>query len=276
MEKRLLSGEGMNHATLELHAIADSLYEAETKRIPIEPLSDKHNLSLDAAYQVQMMNAARCLKQGKKLVGYKIGLTSLEAQKHFNLTHPDFGHLFDTMVIDGDSELDLNELISPKIEGEIAFVLGRDLQGPGITVAEAIRSVDSVMGAFEIIDSRIRDWKIKASDTIADNGSSARVVLTGKPTSLKHLDLPHVGMALSKNGEVTLTACGAAVMGNPLNALVFLANELGNHGRSLLAGEVILSGSLGGMIAMKPNENYTAEFLKLGRVDIRTKGEAAC
>lgn len=263
----------MNLNPNELHKMADELHVAETTREPIEPLTERFHLDLDAAYQVQMMNAARSLKQGNRLVGYKIGLTSLEAQKHFGITHPDFGHLFHTMVLDQDAEFDVSTLIQPKIEAEVAFILGRDLKGPGVTIAEAARAVDSVMGAFEIIDSRIKDWRIKAADTIADNGSSSRFVLAGTPVRLTELDLPHVGMALSKNGEVSLTASGAAVMGNPLNALVFLANELGEHGRPLMAGEVILSGSLGGMLPMRPGEFYTAEFLKLGRVGLRTKGE---
>ena len=175
------------------------------------------------------------------------------------------------MAVMDEGEISTSDLIQPKIEGEIAFVLGRDLKGPGITVVDAIGAVDYAVAALEIIDSRIKDWKITAVDTISDNGSSARFVLGGIKRPLAGLNLPHLGMCLSKNGEVALTAAGAAVMGNPLNALVFLANELGSQGELLKAGQVVLSGSLGGMIAVRPREFYSCEIASLGRVSVRAE-----
>lgn len=255
--------------------IATELREAERTRTPISPLSDRYpDLNVESAYGIQLANAMTQMKHGQRLIGYKVGLTSREAQKHFGVFEPDFGHLFDSMVVAEEGEVDLTKLIQPKIEGEIAFILSRDLKGPGVTVVDVIEAIDCVLPALEIIDSRIKDWKIKASDTIADNGSSALCVLGGKKTKLSDLNLPFLGMALYANGHVMATGAGAAVLGNPLNAVVFLANELGKNDRSLMAGELILSGSVSGMIRMKPKDSYECEFHKLGRVAIRTEGEA--
>ena len=257
----------MGLGTPILQEIAEKLDRAEATLVPIEPPSENYpGMEMRDAYQIQWINASRAVRAQRLLLGYKVGLTSLEAQKHFKVFEPDYGHLFDHMVISEEKPIDLSRLIQPKIEGEIAFVLGKDLKGPGISVAEAMRAIDHVTASFEIIDSRIRDWKISALDTIADNGSSALYMLSGKKNKLDNLDLPHLGMALCRNNEVQVTACGAAVMGNPLNAVVFLANQLALHDRGLLAGEVILSGSLGGMIPMKEGEHYSLEIQGLGRV----------
>lgn len=258
---------GLSNTTL--HEVADKLHRAEKERVPIESLSGEYKLSLEDAYSVQQINAGRAVRDGRRLVGYKIGLTSREAQKHFKVFEPDYGHLFDSFGILDGGKIELSTLIQPKIEGEIAFVLGRDLKGPGVTAVDAIQSIDCVMGAFEIIDSRIKDWKITAADTIADNGSSALFVLSAKKCSLRDLDLVHIGMALSRNGDVIITGAGGAVMGNPLNAVVFLANELGKQGQHLRAGEIILSGSLGGMLPIRPGDAFTCEFANLGRVSVR-------
>lgn len=253
-----------------LTSAAAALWDAEKSRTPIAPLTETYPGFGEAeAYAVQDLVAKHHLNQGAKLVGYKVGLTSKEAQKHFGVFEPDYGHLFDTMVVSDDGEMRASELIQAKIEGEIAFVMGRDLSGPGVTVVEAMRAVDFVTASLEIVDSRIRDWKIRAADTIADNGSSSRFVLSGKKTRLEEVDLPYCGMALWKNGEVELTAAGSAVMGNPLHAVVFLANLLGRHGRKLEAGQIVLSGSLGGMVKVQPGEWYRCEILKLGKCQVR-------
>jgi len=260
----------VNLSTQELHSIAEELHEAERRRVPVESLTARFpTFDEESAYMVQNMNAARGTREGKRLVGYKVGLTSREAQRHFKVFKPDFGHLFDSMAVLEESQIAPDTLIQPKIEGEIAFLLGRDLQGPGITVADAARAVDGVMVCLEIIDSRIRDWKIAAPDTIADNGSSALFVLSGSPRLLSGLDLTTTGMAFSCNGEVMVTGAASAVMGNPLSALVFLANELGKHQKGLLAGEVVLSGSPAGMLPARAENYYSCEMLGLGRVAVR-------
>ncbi len=260
----------------QLHEIAGKLADAEANKRPIPSLSSTYpDLTLKDAYQIQWFNAARTLASGRRLVGYKIGLTSREAQKHFQVFEPDYGHLFDSMCLNEGTQFDLTQLIQAKIEGEIAFVLGRDLQGPGVTIADVIRAVDFVTASLEIIDSRIENWKISSKDTIADNGSSARFVLSSKRCSLGNLDLASLGMALSCNGEVRMTGAGGAVLGNPLLSIVFLANELGKSGKALVVGETILSGALSGMLNMRPGESYRCEIAQLGDVGIRVKGGAA-
>ena len=261
--------------TTLLNRMADSLERAEANRSPIEAISMMYpQMDLKDAYQIQWIGASRAVRAQRRLLGYKIGLTSRAAQKHFQVFEPDYGHLFDHMELPVNAETPFNRLIQPMIEGEIAFVLGRDLKGPGIGVAEAIRAVDFATAAFEIIDSRIKDWKITARDTIADNGSSALYMLSGTRRSIEGLDLAHLGMALWKNGEVVQSAAGAAVMDNPINALVFLANHLASHDRGLLAGQVVLSGSLSGMIKMNRGEQYELEIKQLGRLSTYCQGEA--
>ncbi len=255
-----------------LHTIAEELATAERTAKPSKPISERFpEVGVEDAYDVQRINANRHIAQGRYLVGYKVGLTSRSAQKHFNVFEPDFGHLFGDMAWRDEGEEDLTPLIQPRIEAEIAFVLGRDLHGPGITAAQAFQAVDAVVGAMEIIDSRLADWKIKAADTIADNGSSARYVLGSRFVSPRDLNLTDIGMSLSKNGEVWQTGAGSAVMGSPWNALVFLANTLGERGTDLKAGQIVLSGALAGVLPMKGGDHFTAEFLKLGRVSVRAR-----
>ncbi len=256
---------------------SDSLYEAEKSRTPVKPLtSTKTDLSLEEAYQIQNFNAQRAMKQGRKLIGYKVGLTSKVVQQKFGVDEPDFGHLFHDMLLLNDTEVDLSQLIQPKIEGEVAFVMGKDLSTSGVTPTEVIRAVDYVTCSFEIVDSRIENWKIKGADTIADNGSSSRFVLSPKKTLLSDLDFSHVGMALSKNGVVEVTGSASAVMGNPIHAVAFVANELGRFGKTIHAGDVILSGSLSGMLEMKDSDFFSCEMWRLGTVNVtcRNKGES--
>lgn len=255
--------------------LANRLHEAETSRQPVPPLSQEYpDMNLDDAYAIQNLNAVRSISHGDRLIGYKIGLTSREAQKHFKVYKPDYGHLFDRMVVLEDTEIALNTLIQPRIEGEIAFVLGRDMRGPGMTLVDALHAIDYATVAMEIIDSRIQNWKITATDTIADNGSSSLFVLGGKRTSISDLDFTTLGMNLSRNGEILVTGSGAAVMGNPLSAVVFLANELSRQNKGLLAGEVVLSGSLAGMLPMTAGDVFSCEIRKLGRTSIRCVQEA--
>lgn len=260
----------MSLSTSQIHAVAGELLEAEKSRRPVPPLVARYEgFSIDDAYQVQCHNANQSLMQGKRLVGYKIGLTSRAAQTHFGVTHPDFGHLFASMAIADEGVVPLAQLIQPKIEGEIALVLGKDLKGPEVTVVDAMDAVEYALTAMEIIDSRIENWKISAADTIADNGSSALFVLGENKVALKGLNLAELGMAFSHNGEVLFTGSGAAVMGNPLNALVFLANELGKQDRGLRAGEVILSGALSGMASLKAGDFFSCEIGRLGSCSVR-------
>jgi len=250
--------------------IADALDSAERERSPIEALATLYpGITEEDAYAVQNINAQRAVKNGKRLVGYKLGLTSREAQRQFNVFQPDFGHLFDSMAVLDDGVIQLSSLIQPKIEGEIAFVLGRDLKGPGVTIIDVLGAIDYATAALEIVDSRIKEWRITAEDTIADNGSSSRFVLCGVKRRIEGIDFSGLGMALYQNGEVKVTGAGAAVMGNPLAAVVFLANELSKFDRTLRAGEVILSGALSSMLTVAYGDFFSCEIASLGKVRVR-------
>jgi 2-oxopent-4-enoate/cis-2-oxohex-4-enoate hydratase len=253
-----------------VHAqIADALWHAELTRTPCDAPSVAHpGLSLEDAYAVQ----ALVLKHRRELhrqVGWKVGVTSAPVQKWLNIDHPDFGGLFsDMQVLDGGVAR-LDRLIAPKAEGEIAFVLKKLLKGPGLGHAEAIAAIDFILPAIEIIDSRVRDWKIKAVDTIADNGSSAMFVLGCRPISLAQIDMKLIGVAMRANGEVVSTGAGAACMGNPINALVWLANELGRQGRCIEAGQVVLSGALSEVYAPHAGDHVEVVLGSVGRVEVR-------
>ncbi|MGG1659115.1 2-keto-4-pentenoate hydratase [Brevibacillus sp. NRS-1366] len=249
--------------------IANQLLYAEQMTVPIQPLTTTYSeISVTDAYQIQIAQINAKVEKGAKIVGKKIGLTSEAMQQMFHVTTPDYGHLLDSMMhVDGDT-LSLDGFIEPKLESEIGFVLKKDLHGPGVSVADVIEATAYVVPAFEVIDSRIRDWKIKFEDTVADNGSSARAILGGKPTHLLNLDLHHIGMVVTRNGQQIVTAAGAAVMGNPLQAVAWLANVLGEYGISLKAGEVILSGALTVAVPIRSGDTFTAEFAHIGSVSV--------
>lgn len=254
---------------MDYERIAKALLEAEKSGVPIEPLTKQNPyLTADDAYQIQLAQVALKVKKGAKVVGKKIGLTSAVMQEMFQVNEPDYGHLLDNMMhVDGDV-LSLDSFIEPKLESEIAFVLKQDLRGPGITAADVAAATDYVVPAFELIDSRIVDWNIKFADTVADNGSSARAILGGQPTPLTAVDLAHIGMNVWKNGKQIDTAAGAAVMGNPLHAVVWLANALGNFGLSLYAGEIVLSGALAKAVPVQAGDVFAASFAHIGSVSV--------
>jgi len=254
----------------EISKIADMLYEAEVKRLPIDPITDVYpSITVDDAYRIQLVNIERKVTKGEKVVGRKIGLTSKVMQKLFNVYEPDYGHLTNTMYVSDGGSISLSTLIQPKIEAEIAFILKEDLRGPGLTVVDVLRATEGVVPALEIIDSRIKNWRIKIQDTVADNASAARFVLGSRITKLEDLDLRLGGMVFEVNDEVVATAAGASVMGNPVLAVLWLANKLSEYGTYLRAGEVVLSGSLVSAVDVKPGDFVRATFDKLGTVSIR-------
>jgi len=249
--------------------VALKLIEAEINRTPIDPLTSTYKgLSVRDAYQVQLEGVKIKLERGKKIVGKKIGLTSKAMQDLFGVREPDYGHLLDDMLVLPGQACKRDELIQPKVEGEIAFVLKETLKGPGVTVCDVLRSTEFVIPALEIVDSRIRDWKIKLEDTIADNGSSARFVLGSKAVSVKNLDLRLIGMVFEKNGRIVGTGAGAAVWGHPASAVAWLANKLAEFGIALEAGEIILSGAITAALDADKGDVFTAHFYELGSVSI--------
>ena len=253
-----------------IKALAEMLLAAEKKRKPIPPLTESDpGITVDEAYRVQLRVMDIKKSSGQIVVGKKIGITSLAMQAMLGVKEPDYGHILDGMVVMEGEKIPMGDLIQPRIEGELAFVLKEDLKGPGITMTDVIRCSEGVIPALEIIDSRIADSKIKLPDTVADNASSARIVLGGKITPLPGLDLRTVGMILEKNGEVSATAAGAAVLGNPPQAVAWLANKLAFYGIPLRKGEVILSGSLTAAIPVGSADFIRADFGPLGDVKIK-------
>jgi 2-oxopent-4-enoate/cis-2-oxohex-4-enoate hydratase len=193
----------------------------------------------------------------------------LTVQNMLGVHQPDFGCLFSDMAVASGSTIDLASLIQPKIEGEIAFVLKEDLRGPGLTAADVLRATQGVMACFEIVDSRIADWKIGIADTVADNASSAMFVLGDRLVDAGCIELALCGMVMERNGEIVVTGAGAAALGSPVNAVVWLANMLGELDVPLLKGEVILSGALGPMVTVAAGEHYRLTIGGLGSCSVR-------
>jgi len=248
---------------------AATLLDAYASRVPVAPLTATYpDMSVKDAYAIQLAQVSAWTKNGKRVKGHKVGLTSAAMQRQLGVDQPDFGHLLDDMFLPAGVTADITRFLQPRAEPEIAFVLKTPLSGPGVTVAEAIAAVDFVLPALEIIDSRIADWKITLADTIADNASSGAVVLGTRPVSATTLDLALTGCLLHRNGRLIDTGAGGAVLGSPVNALVLLANMLGEHGGSLAAGHVILPGSVCASIPFAPGDTVSATFDQIGSVTI--------
>lgn len=249
---------------------ADLLLTAYGTRQPVEPIVDKFpDVTLDDAYEIQRLQIGRRLAAGARVKGHKVGLTSAVMQRQMGVDQPDFGHLLDDMFHLEHLPIPTHQYLQPRVEPEVAFVLKRDLRGPGVTAAEAIAAVDFVLPSLELIDSRIRDWKISIRDTIADNASSGGVILGSTPSPLGAVDLRLSGCVLYRNGEVVGTGAGGAVLGSPLTSLVWLANTLGARGVGLEAGHVVLPGSITASIPVAPGDCFTATFAGLGSVTAR-------
>ena len=255
--------------------IADRLWEAQKTGQPCAPPSrDYPLLDVTSAYAVQHRIIERRKTVGlndapARRVGRKIGLTSFAIQDWLGVSEPDFGVLLDDMVVLDGAEANTSHLLQPRVEAEVAFVLGGDIRGPGVTAADVVRATDHVVPALEIIDSRIADWKITYEDTIADNASSGLFVLGNGPRKLIDTDLRCAGMALRKNGAVVSTGAGAACLGHPVNAVVWLANKLAEFGQGLRSGEIVLSGALGPVTDVEAGDWVRADIAHLGSVSVR-------
>jgi 2-keto-4-pentenoate hydratase len=246
---------------------ADLLGAAYATGTPIDPLVERYpDMDLDDSYAIQVLQLTRRLEAGARLVGHKVGLTSEAMRRQMGVDQPDFGYLLDGMFHLESLPIPMAGFLQPRMEPEVAFVLGRPLRGPGVTVAEAVRAVDFVLPALEIIDSRIRDWRIGILDTVADNASSGGVVLGGRPVPLDALDLRTSGCLLHCNGELVASGVGAAVLGSPLSSLVWLANTLGARGAGLEAGHVVLPGSITASVRVVAGDTFSATFAGIGSV----------
>ena len=258
----------MNLSMIEHYG--NELHDAWLKRQSVEPLTSREpGITLDDAYQVQLRMIGHRLQAGETVVGKKIGITSQAVMDMLGVDQPDFGHVLSGMVLKEGEPVDTAKLIAPRAESEVAFVLARDLCGPGVTAADVLRATDCVMPCFEIVDSRIRDWKIKIQDTVADNASCGVLTLGGARRSPRGLDLALAGIVLKKNGAVVSTSSGASVQGSPLNAVAWLANTLGRLGITLKAGEMILSGSQSPLVPVVPGDSLDCQVNGLGGASVR-------
>lgn len=255
--------------TTKIANFANQLQEAEALNRATDPLTSVDpNLTAEEAYLIQLENIKRKVDQGQKIVGKKIGLTSLAMQKLLGVDEPDYGHLLDYMVVENGGSISMKKVLQPRVEAEIAFILKKELKGPNVTALDVILATDYIVPALEIVDSRIKDWKIKLADTIADNASSGYFLLGGKPEKIENVDLEIIGMSLTKNGELVNTGVGAAALGNPANCVAWLANRLADFDISLRPGEIILSGALSRAADAQAGDVFTARFAHLGHVTV--------
>lgn len=255
---------------LSITALGDELFDALCTCRTVPPLTQRHpDITIEDAYGIQQRLNARRLAAGERIIGKKIGVTSQAVMNMLGVNQPDFGLLTDAMLYNEGEAIPAARLIQPKAEGEIAFVLKRDLQGPGVTAADVLAATEGVMACFEIVDSRIHDWKIKIQDTVADNASCGVLVLGDRLVDPRRVDLQTCGMVLEKNGEIVVTGAGAATMGSPLTAVAWLANTLGRRGVSLKAGEVILSGALGAMVPVQRGDSLRVSIGGIGGCSVR-------
>ena len=253
----------------------DELYDAWRARRPVAPLREREpGITIEDAYHIQQRMLARRLEKGEKVVGKKIGVTSAAVMNLLGVRQPDFGYMLDGMIYNEGEAVPMDSLIQPKAEGEIAFLMKKDLMGPGVGVSDVLAATEGVMTCFEIVDSRIRDWKIKIQDTVSDNASCGVFVLGDRLVDPRKVDLATCGMVLEKNGTLFSTGVGAAVQGSPANAVAWLANTLGELGIPFLAGEIILSGSQSALVPVTDGDELVCTVGGLGSCRVKFSGRS--
>lgn len=239
-------------------------WETAEPTLPIRELLDDGDVK--AAYAVQEINTKQWLGTGRVLSGRKIGLTSVAVQKQLGVDQPDYGMLFADMEVQDGEEIVWSRLQQPKVEAEVAFVVGKPLDDGSITMARLMAAIDWALPAIEIVGSRVKDWDIRITDTIADNASSSLYVLGQKPKRVKAFDPRLCGMVMFRDNQPVSVGAGAACMGSPLNATLWLAKVMRDAGRPLMPGDVVLSGALGPMVAVQPGDVFEAHINGLGSV----------
>jgi 2-keto-4-pentenoate hydratase len=244
--------------------------QAEQSRIPLPPLSQEYpTLTPAQAYAIQSAWLDLKLAKGARIIGRKIGLTSRAMQELLGVDQPDYGFLLDSMVVASGSTLSRADFLLPRIEPEIAFWLAKDLKGPGITVDAVLAATRGVSPALELVDSRIAKWQIKLPDTIADNASSARVIVSEQIVPLDGPDLAAEAVTLTRNGVEVGSGNGAAVLGHPAEAVAWLANKLAEYGIAIAAGQLVLPGAMCAAATVSAGETYRAVFTTIGEVSVR-------
>jgi 2-keto-4-pentenoate hydratase len=241
----------------------------------VEPLRDLIEAAdVDGAYEVQRLNIEHWVAAGRRIVGRKVGLTAERVQQQLGVDQPDFGVLFEDMRIEDGGVIDFGRLLQPRIEAEIALVLARDLDDPECSAETVAAATDHAVAALEIVDSRVADWRITIADTVADNASSGLFVLSVERRLLEEVDLIGCGMTMSIDGVVVSTGTGAACLGSPLNSAAWLARVLASRGDPLRAGDIVLTGALGPMVALPAGARVEARIDGFGTVSVSTNGAA--
>ncbi len=257
----------MNDA--QVAQVGNQLFDALQQRSTIQPLTETYpDISIDDAYRISLHLLQRRLAVGERVIGKKIGVTSEAVMSMLGVRQPDFGFMTDAMRHDGDMPIS-RLLIQPRAEGELAFLLKRDLLGPGVTNADVLAATDAVVPCFEVVDSRIDNWRIKIQDTVADNASCGLFTINeNAAVDPNNIDLTRCEMVVSKNGSVISTGKGDAAMGNPVNCVTWLANTLGQYGIGLSAGDVILSGSLVPLEPVSAGDVMTVRIAGIGECSV--------
>lgn len=253
----------------DLQAFADELLEAARTGVPVAPLRDRlEGMDLEDAYGIQHLQEQAHVAAGRKVVGRKIGLTSLAMQRQLGVDSPDFGFMLEDTVVGDDASFSPGAFISPKVEPEFAFVLASELTGPGVSVEQAAAAIGEVRPAIEIIDSRVADWDIRLVDTVADNASYGAVAVGATPLDVAVADLKDVTCVLRADGQEHASGTGADVMGDPVAPLAWLANVLGEQGVSLPAGLIVIPGSFTAAMPVVSGQTATADFGPLGSLSV--------
>lgn len=248
-----------------LSKIANELFEANKTGIPIEPISKRYsNLNIDDAYSIQLLNIDRIVSNGEQITGKKIGLTSLAMQQSLGVNQPDFGFLYKSMEI-LNNKVPAKSVMQPRVEGELAFMLKQTIYGD-VTIQQVLDATEFVVPAIEIVGTRIKDWKLTIIDTIADNASCGMYLLGNERIHPAKTDLKKIPMTLSQNGEVINSGYGSAVLGDPANAVAWLAKQMWNYGVKLNKGDIVLSGAFTAAISASSGDSFTCDYGDFGTV----------
>ncbi len=253
----------------DIAPIAERLLSAVRNRTATEPLTNTWpDLTIDEALTVQDAVVYARVDSGAKVVGAKLGLTSVAKQRQMKVDQPLFGWLTDDMQIDVGQSVECGRFIQPRCEPEIAFLINRDLEGPDVTAAHVLAATEAVFGAIDVLDSRFTGYAFTFNDVVADNASSAAFTLGGTYIDPKGIDLRLTGCVFEKNGELIATAAGAAVLGHPAASVAWLVRELARRGRGLTKGQVVMAGALTEAIPVAPGDTVVARFDRLGTVEL--------
>ena len=253
----------------QINQAAQLLWDSSTNKTTIPPVRSIITATdIDAAYAVQKVNIQKRIDNGERVIGKKIGLTSYAVQEQLGVDQPDYGILFESMQIKNGGELSYADLMQPKAEAEIAFKIEKDLDGD-VTISNLIDAIEYASASIEIVGSRVENWDIRITDTIADNASASHFVLSDNQVNIENLDLPNCSMSMTKNGEIASEGIGSACMDNPLNAALWLAQVMAKNGTPLQAGDILLSGALGPMVPIEKGDIFEATIQDLGSVSIQ-------